>query len=553
MKRATVWVLGITLVAAALAACDDGANDQLLSEVAPGIGDPKGPMDSAGALVGSTRFVRLTHIQWENAITDLFAFEKPFGASAQFSTDATAEFDTDGRVLQISPNLWNGYRNAAEVLGDVSMRTDAVRNRWFPKGLPVEDAAAGRAFVERMGLRIFRRPLTPAEITKYADLYRRGIPMTGWTIPLYAGARIVLQTMLQSPHFLYRTELGAVNAPLSGYERASRLSFSLWNSIPDDELLRAAGVGELDTNAGVEKHFRRMAALPRARETVARFHDQLYGLSRIATISKDASLNPNLSATLGKSMSEELKRFMDATVFDSPKGLAALLTSRDAFVNADTAPLYGQSGSFSGFTKVSLDPLQRSGLLTRVGFAAYYADDRLPSPIHRGVFISRKILCSSLPDPPPNIPPLPALSGTLTNRQRIEAHTGKNTCGAGCHGTFINPAGFALEHYDHLGRWRTTERELPVNAADSITLSDGRELPFTDAVDLSDKLAKEPQVHACYTKSWASYLLGRGVTVPDANILAQLTADSTAGASVVDLMLELTLSSSFLTHVEPTQ
>ena len=137
-------------------------------------------------------------------------------------------------------------------------------------------------------------------------------------------------------------------------------------------------------------------------------------------------------------------------------------------MNNSLAPLYQLSGSFgAGFTRVDLDPKQRAGLLTQAGVLSQYAVANDPDSIHRGVFVNQRILCVTLPPPDPKAHPLIDLQPNMTNRQRVEATTGKGTCGESCHGTWINTAGFAFEEYDAIGKYRTTDRGQPVDSSDA--------------------------------------------------------------------------------------
>ena len=179
-------------------------------------------------------------------------------------------------------------------------------------------------------------------------------------------------------------------------------------------------------------------------------------------------------------MATETMMFIEEVVFKQNGDLATLLTAPYTFVNAALAPFYGVAGQFGDeFVKVDLDPSQRAGVLTQIGFLASNAGAFENDPIHRGVFMNLQLLCTGLPPPPNMVPPLPPPVDGESLRERITRHTGKGTCGEGCHGTLINPLGFAFENYDPLGRWQTMDAGKPVNAAD--------EFYFTDAVAVSPR------------------------------------------------------------------
>src|SRR6185369_10832001 len=156
------------------------------------------------------------------------------------------------------------------------------------------------------------------------------------------------------------------------------------------------------------------------------------------------------------------EQFVRDVTFTQGKGFTSLMTAPFTFVNKTTAPLYGVSGSFGdSLTRVDLNPAQRAGLFTQLGFLAVKAYSNQSSPIHRGAFIQRSVLCTTIPDPPPNVPQLPALMATQTTRQAVDAHTSSDEC-KGCHHEFINPVGFGFENYDEAGVWRTTENGFAI-------------------------------------------------------------------------------------------
>ena len=187
-----------------------------------------------------------------------------------------------------------------------------------------------------------------------------------------------------------------------------------------------------------------------------------------------------------------------------------------SFVNASLAPIYGLPGQFTNdFTKVDLDPKQRAGILTQPGFLALHAHEREIDSIHRGVFVIQRILCVQL-SPPANltITPVPPPDMTTTNRERVWAHTGPGTPGAACHGTMIDPAGFAFENFDAIGAYRTTDNGQPIDASGTYPfLENGVSTPksYTGAVEFGGVLAQSSEVHTCYSQDWMSYLFGRTV------------------------------------------
>jgi hypothetical protein len=293
----------------------------------------------------------------------------------------------------------------------------------------------------------------------------------------------------------------------------------------------------------------RLLAGPAAHETVRDFHHQWLDLDVYPNkLTKDAKLYPSVTPALAPLLQSEVERFVDAVSFDRKRGLASLLTAPFTFANRITAPLYGVTGNFSdALQQVELDPTQRAGLVTQLGFLATRAFTQSSSPIHRGVFIQRRLLCATIPDPPPNIPQLPPVDGTTikTTRQQVDQHTAPEPC-ASCHHTLINPVGFGLENYDAVGRFRTTENGQDIDASGNLAGTADAQ-PFDDGVALARALAAAPEARLCYAKYWFRYTLGREETAADAcalDALAERLADDNYTA--LDLLTDMTRTRAFL-------
>jgi hypothetical protein len=495
------------------------------------------------------RFARLTHAQWENTIQDLFGLPAPSGLSDQFQPDPPlGRFDNNIDRLLVTGGHWQHYQRAAELIAERVTGDPALLAALLPTDLPAEPDAAARAFVAHFGARAFRRPLATGEVERYAALFAAGPEHYRELAPSTAGVRLVVESMLQSPFFLYRAETAAAPVAgaikLDGYEVASRLSYAFWNTMPDAELFAAAAGGDLDDDAGVRAHAERLFDHPRTQAQFAHFHFQAFSLREYTDVDKDPELFPQWSEALAAAMQEETTRFLDSVVFGD-HGIRELLTSTTAFVNADLAELYGIAGDFGAeLREVRLDPAQRAGFLTRVGFLTRNATLTETDPIHRGVFVNLDLVCrelAALPELPDNLMPV-----GNTNRERITSITGEGTCGAGCHSRIINPPGFALEHYDALGRYRTEDNGFPIDAADVYLFPDGREIHFQNAIELSQHLAEAPEVHACYTRQLLEYLYGRSLGEEDHTLVEQLAAQSLAqDLSVRELVLRVVTSRAF--------
>jgi hypothetical protein len=495
-------------------------------------------------------------VEWENTVADLFGLSSSTGLSAAFAADALdgKAFDNDRAQLAVSPNLWSDYQTAAETLaervtGDPELLAPLLDKRTWSEpqqtGLAAEspERRRARAFIEGFGLKAYRRPLSRTEVEERLALFEQGALLYPLLEPFVAGVRANLAAFLQSPHFLYRSELSpqaGAEVTLDGWEIASRLSYAIWSSMPDRELYHAAAAGELATSAGLNAEVERLVASPRASAALTRFFEQLYQSNQYQHLDKDVALYPDFTPDIGSDMQGELRRFTQH-VYEQGGGLRELLTSTTSFVTPRLAAIYGlPAGNTSpsdadGFFRVELDPAQRSGLLTRSGFLAWKGGASQPNTIQRGVFITRRIVCQQLGNPPASAQGA-TFGPQATDRERITTLTGPGTCGAGCHGTFINPAGFAFEHFGALGEYRAQDAGILIDSSATFPFAGGP-VSYRDASELSRDLAESPQAHACFSSYLLEYLFGREPTSADATLAAELAARSLSGASTRELVV----------------
>lgn len=512
--------------------------------------DPNVNPDDAPELpAASSRVPRLSNGEYENTTRDLLGLDQVPGLSANFSADqTTSTFTNNGGDLTITAAQWQDFQTAAEELARRATVDTAALTRAAGGALPADDAA----LIAALGRRAWRRPLEAAELDALVTLFGAGPTFYAAQPARLAGARVVLEALLQSPYFLYRVELsdtaaGAVTA-LTAPELANRLSYALWQSMPDEALLDAAESGALLTADGYLAQVTRLLADPKARDAVRTFHAQLLGQSKYADITRSLTLFPEFSLALRDSMRLEQDALVEDVVFTQQGGLAALLTTPATFVDAPLAKVYRLDGTFDELTRVTFDDGQRAGLFTQVGFLAANASSTQSDPIHRGVTLNHQVLCANLPAPPNNVPPLPADDGSQkTLRTRITEFTGAGTCGAGCHGTMINPIGFAYEHYDALGRWRDTDNGLPVDAKDSYSFQ-GQVRSYDGALQLAQTMAAEPMAHGCYAQHWVEFLGGRGLAASDEALIKRLGARSHEGLPVTKLLELAVQSTTFKTR-----
>ncbi len=548
-SRHGLLALGLALAAACGVDEPADATTGDVSSATDGADDPTEPDHGAPADECAVetpgprpRLVRLTHAQYERSVHDLLPGIEHSPAREFIADPLFAGFDNNADALTVSARLARDYRRAAEAIAAEAVAAPSTLHGAAPCLADagdelaldeVEAEACAVDFIARFGRRVYRRPLSEAQRAAYLEVYRRGPGLYEEGAAFAQGIQLVLETMLQSPRFLYRVELstgpgGAAEGDviaLDGYELATRLSYLLWNSTPDDALLDAAADGALAEPEGIEQQARRLLADPRARAPVLDFHAQWLGVHHYEGLSKDAALHPEFADVSGAALQEETRRFIEHVVFELEEGYAALMTAPISFVNAELAAIYGVThvADPEEFVRVELDADERAGLLTQLGFLAAHAQPDASSPILRGVFVHRQILCNQLPPPPDDVElEPPADNGVYeTTRERIEAHTSSPYC-ASCHG-LINPAGFAFEHFDAVGRYRSHEGAAPIDAAASVPV-DGDALTFTDHVDLASQLAELEQARRCYLENWFRYAYAREPAPVDACTLDGLHA-----------------------------
>jgi hypothetical protein len=508
----------------------------------------------AAVLVPTPRLSRLSRKQWSNTVRDLLKLEDISDIDDGVSGDALVGFDNEADALYVGETLRQELAAAAEKLAERVTGDAAALQNLVPAGAPSDLAGRARHFVTSFGLRAFRRPLTDAEVDAHLTLFDQAPTLYPELDAFNGGASLVIQAMLQSPHFLYRTELvagaGSTKVPLSAYEVASKLAFALTNTMPDEELFAAAAAGRLSDLLDVTAHAERLIDGPRGAAGLDNFQLQVFRLGTYDGITRDSSVFPDFTAATPAAMRQEVLQFLNWILRDG-RGVKDFYTSPVGFVSAPLAPLYGLSGDFPSdtFVKVDLDPTLRSGLLTQPGFLSSYITGEDPDIIHRGVFIAQRILCVELPPPSPLATPLPELEPNMTNRERVETTTGVGTCGEGCHSSLLNPLGYAFENYDAIGKYRTIDHGKPVDAAGQAEL-DGSFKSFSNGVELSRLLAEAKQTHDCYAQKLMSYLHGRPVAAEERPLIDYYARLSRAGmVSLRELELALVTSEAFLNRL----
>ncbi len=348
-----------------------------------------------------------------------------------------------------------------------------------------------REAVRRLAERAFRRPLAEAERAFFVD---RHFAEGG---DAEAAAKKSVLLVLKSPRFLYPAVGGSGNDP---YDVASRISFGLWDSIPDAALLEAARSGRLGTPEGIAREVDRMLPDLRTRAKMRGFlHDWLH-VDRFEDITKDPKGFPEFSAEVEADLRTSLDLFLDDVVWSGTSDFRELVLSNSVYLNGRLARVYGaELPADAPFRKVALDPKKHAGILTHPLLMAGFSYDATTSPIHRGLFVARSFLGRRLRPPPEAVTPLsPELHPDLTTRERIALQTREQAC-MSCH-AMINPLGFALEHYDPLGRFRATEKGRPIDAKGSYAPIAGDAVQFDGARELGEFLARSEETQGAFVE-----------------------------------------------------
>jgi len=546
----------LSLALLGLCACTTSLGDpdgKAPSETGTSNVSPESSAAPVGTPAPSGRFPRLTHTQWENSVRDLLRLPDAPGLSQTFPSDertAGYAFDNDQVALEVDQVLSGAYASAAESLAARVTGDPALLARLLPTDTG-NDAERARVFITVFGERAFRRPLEASEVAAYAKLFEAGKGAYDDASGFTAGIRPLIEAFLRSPLFLYRVESStkAVGAtiPLTGYELAQRLSFLLANSIPDDGLLAAARTGHLASPTDVRREALRLLATPSAHSAVVGFHDQLLDFEKFENIKPSPKVYPNLSESFAQSVLTSSRMFIDDLVLAQSGNFQALMTSNQAFVNRDLAPVYGITGNFGAdFVKVSLPENQRRGIFNQLGFLAANATSTNPDPIHRGVFIATRVLCIGIAAPPDGVPPLPPIQNG-TNREIVANHTESSAVCKACHGTIINPLGFTFENYDAAGAYRTLDHGEPVDAHTTPNL-DGQQREIGNSVELAEALGQSRQAHECFSSHLVEYAFGRKREPVDDPLVSALTDASLEGAPIVELLARIVESPAFLTR-----
>jgi Protein of unknown function (DUF1592)/Protein of unknown function (DUF1588)/Protein of unknown function (DUF1595)/Protein of unknown function (DUF1587)/Protein of unknown function (DUF1585) len=497
--------------------------------------------------------VRLTSVQYENTLRALFA---PVVVPDEVPPPDVAVdgFENNSTTQTPSAALISAYQSSAIAVATAAMQDSTALLGCTPT-TPDEESTCAQRFLATFGKKAFRRTLSESEQASMLAFYQS--QRTGG-VSFATAMTLTIEGILQSPNFLYRVEIGTPIADrptavrLNSSEVASRLSYLLLDSMPDDELFAAADADTLTTPDGVEAQTRRLLADTRAHDAVARFHRGWLEFDKMQNLAKDTQAFPTWTAATWTALQQSAEMYVD-NIFFGEGTLSALLTDSHAYVNDVLAPIYGVPSPGPDLQLVPVDPAQRSGILTNAGLLAGFAHQTTDSPVFRGVFVLSRLMCSAPPPPPKGVnTSLPAMSSgaPLTTRQEFATQHEQGGC-AGCH-HMIDGIGFGFEQYDAVGQFRTTDNGLPVDASGWFTDGSSGDLTgtFDGAVELGKKLAASKTVQACVATQWMRQALGVDTTgIGQDQLEPVVDAFVASGLSMPELVVALTRSDAFLTRV----
>jgi len=534
---------------------DDGTDSGADSSAGDDSEDTSDPeLGECDEIAPTSQVSRLTNIQYDRTVRDLLGVTSLTASNGSLPSTLLAT-DQGGGLTDLG---WSAYQSVAGMIAIQVMEDPALRSN-FLKCDPADDDCLEDTIVE-FGHRAFRRPLTESEIARFSELVSKGEEITESGAPDEI-ARALLYTFLISPSFLQRGETsedgvlsGAENYyVLSSHEVASRLSYMLWGTMPDEDLFEAAAEGELETPDQILAQARRMLEDERAREMVASFHrDYLFMKAggRWDTTAKDADLYPTFSAEQVPWLASETVRMFDYITFEQEGSFRDFLLTDVAFVNQATAPLYDLDPSDFGEDLEMVRVEDRPGFLTRAGFLSAYSYATSTSPILRGAYITKEIIGVDVPAPPPGIDQsLPEGAEDLeTIREQVTAQTSVGDCKS-CHDPYINPPGFALENFNAVGAWQTHEAfsGAEINPVADVTVVAGEDpVTVSTPTELMELIAGSPTAMEHYARRWISYAYQRQSPLDEcATARIAETMMTNEGYTVLDLISDLTQTESF--------
>ncbi|MFL5306651.1 MAG: DUF1592 domain-containing protein [Polyangia bacterium] len=495
---------------------------------------------------GRVTIHRLNNLEFNNTVRDLLGDTTQ--PAAKFPPDTGgANFDNNADVLGMNPLLFEGLESATDTLANAAVASGSATLAKIVNCDPtkVGDSTCATTVMTAFARRAWRRPPTSDEIARLIAF----VPLAKSNGDGFnQGIALAIKATLLSPNFMFRPELDPnpnATSPrlLNSYEVASRLSYFLWSSMPDDALAAAADANQLQDVASVQQQATRMLADPKASQLVTTMGGEWFGTYKMANVAPLPASFSSYDPALGAAMTQETTLFLN----DFFTGTASFLDALDApwtYANARLAQHYGLSGvSGSGFQKVSLAGTQRQGLLMQGSMLTTTSFPTRTSPVKRGQWVLANILCTPPPSPPDNVPPLDQTVVPPGSSQRVhlEAHIANPAC-ATCH-KLMDPLGFALEHFDGIGHWRDMDGTASIDATGQ--LPSGQK--FDGALQMVAGLKQQAStISDCVSQKMFAYSLGRDPGAADKCQLNALSSQfAAANYNLRSLIMQMVASDTF--------
>ena len=492
------------------------------------------PADCSQPAASNVRLAALSESQFNNSVSDLL---KVTGSPANGQGEAFDDVSLEQR---------------AAVAASVATQAAASLSTWAPCAPPASGTttACEQQIIDKVGAKLYRRPLSDVERADMTKLFDAGVKEKDFA----TGVEWFLTGLLQSPYFVYQVvrpdpteKVGAVQN-LGPYEYASRLSYFIWDGPPDDALTAAAASGDLADPAKRDAQVSRLLQDARFSRGVTQFYTRWLKIPAFREVARN--LEENSAATLDDSVVTALAQslLMSATELykDPNPNISSLFTGDSYYFNDVLRKFYGLDGTGTDFTKASMGGQGRLGILTHPGLMALLARPNETFPIGRGLFLLRNIICQIVPAPPPGfvIPEQPPQQEGTSTRERLEKHTADAFC-QGCH-SMINPAGFAFESFDQVGRYRTVDHGRPVDTSGKLSLGKDVDGAFANGDELLAKLADSQAVRACFAEKYLDFALSHAVTDPaDTCSIQALGKSFGATGDLKQLVVAVATSDSF--------
>jgi hypothetical protein len=499
-------------------------------------------------VIGKRALRRLTIPELEATIRATFGVDAKQWAGLAVPPDTGSEdgFTNNVDALTVSAEYARGTAESSRQIAAV-VSAEPMLGQLLPCASTGGAACAG-TFIDTFGTKLYRRPLTQVEKARYMDLHGKVTKGGDFKTFVYWAT----SAMLQSPHVIYRSELGEPDGKrfkLTPYEVASQLSYTFTGGPPTPELMKLAADDKLSTGEQVEAAARALvfdgqSVRPAFREMVYRFTDQWLGLPRLSNLKKDATLYPTFNAQVQEALAEETRRFISAVVLEDRGGVEELLTAPFTFVDSRLAKYYG-FGAATGtdFVRAMRPPEWGVGLLAQGSMLSVAANSLSTSPTRRGHMVRTNLMCVSVPPPPPVVDPIPEATEANTTRERYEKLHANNPACSNCH-AMMDPIGFAFEKLDAAGRYRTKEGRFDIDDTATIFASSKGDLHLKGPTELAQALSGLPEVNDCLASYVAAFALGVGHESA-ACLISSATAELRSGMSIVDFYVRMARSEHF--------